>query len=69
MNESDIYDAVTALFVGVPAKAAVPVLCEALIHAINCAENDCRAEMRDTAIATIQEHVDLYKGYERGHAA
>lgn len=68
-REKDIYDAVTDLFLGVPASMAVPVLCEALVHALNCAEKECREEMRDVALATILEHVDLNKDHVVGYAA
>lgn len=69
MSEKDIYGAVTDLFLGVPASMAVPVLCEALIHAINCAERESREEMRDVAVAAIHEHVDLRKSHVSGYAA
>ena len=58
-REIEIFDAVTALFVGTPARLAVPVLCEALINAINCNEPDLREIARDTALKCIMDHVDL----------
>lgn len=69
MTEKDIYDAVTDLFRGVPASMAVPVLCEALIHALNCTEKNIREEMRDASLGCIQEHVDLSKAAVLGYAA
>ena len=57
MRESDIYDELTRMFSGVPSAVAIPVLCEALVHAINCADRVNRAELRDTAIACLSDHV------------
>jgi metal-dependent HD superfamily phosphatase/phosphodiesterase len=58
-KEAEVYDEVTRVFDGVPAAVAIPVLVEALVHAINCADPDIRADMTETAIRTIGDCVDL----------